>query len=263
MRLIKTALMLLMLAGPTAFAEDHVWEPQDEQWSFSNPVFGKFDRAQLQRGFQVYKEVCAACHSLKQVAIRDLTGIGLTADEVKAVAKGYTMTDIDPDTGETVDRPGLPTDYFPKPYANEEAAKAANNGAAPPDLSLIVKAREGGAPYVYSILTGYHHTPPKTLPNSEGKPEPFVLTEGQNYNPYFPGMKIAMARQLEDGKLQYADGTKATEKNLAKDVTAFLMWAAEPKLEQRRQMGVSVLIFMALMIGLTYVSYKRVWKDVK
>ncbi len=263
MRLIKTALMSLLIAGSSVVAKDQVWEPVDQQWSFSNPIFGKYDRAQLQRGFQVHKEVCSSCHSLKQVAIRDLTGIGLTVDEVKALAKGYTHPDIDPDTGETIDRPGLPTDYFSSPYANDEAAKAANNGAAPPDLSLVVKAREGGAPYVFSILTGYHHTPPKTLPNSEGKSEPFVLTEGQNYNPYFPGMKIAMARQLEDGKLEYADGTKATEQQLAKDVTAFLMWTAEPKLEQRRQMGISVLIFMSLLIGLTYVSYKRVWKDVK
>ncbi len=265
MRLLKTATLAALIVAGSALAASDARHPHGPAggFSFDNPVVGKFDRAQLQRGFQVYKEVCAACHSLKFVAFRDLTGIGFTPEEVKNIAKGYTMTDISPDTGESIDRPGLPTDYFPSPYANEEAAKAANNGAAPPDLSLIVKAREGGPKYVYSLLTGYHEKPPATVKNSEGEDEKFELTEGQNYNPYFPGMKIAMARQLEDGKLEYADKTKATEHQLAKDVTAFLMWTAEPKLEQRRQTGITVLMFLAVLVGLTYFSYKRVWRGLK
>jgi ubiquinol-cytochrome c reductase cytochrome c1 subunit len=265
MRLIKSALIAAFVMASPAFAAGKVHEPRmpDGGFSFSNPIFGKYDRAQLQRGFQVYKEVCASCHGLKFVAFRDLQGIGFTEEEVKAIAKGYTGTSVNIDTGEVEDRPGLPTDYFPSPYPNEEAAAAANNGAAPPDLSLIVKARAGGAPYVYSLLSGYHEAPPKTVKNAEGKQEKFELSAGQNYNPYFPGFKIAMAQQLEDGKIEYQDGTKATEKQMAADVAAFLAWSAEPKLEQRRQMGVSVLLFLSLLSVLSYLSYKRIWADVK
>jgi ubiquinol-cytochrome c reductase cytochrome c1 subunit len=253
--------MLALLGGSTALASE-AREPRDVIWSFSNPVLGKFDHAQLQRGFQVYKEVCASCHSLKQVAIRDLAEIGFTPEEVKHIAKGYSMTDVNPDTGESVDRPGLPTDYFPSPYANPEAATAANNGAAPPDLSLVVKAREGHAPYIYSILMGYDEKVPLQVANAEGKMEKFELAAGQNFNPWFAGNKIAMAKQLTDGRIDYQDGTKATADQMARDVTAFLMWAAEPKLEERRHMGVNVLLFLGVLIGLTYISYKRIWKDV-
>jgi ubiquinol-cytochrome c reductase cytochrome c1 subunit len=264
MRLIKSALIAaLALAGSSVLASSEGHTLKDVQWSFSNPVFGKYDRAQLQRGFQVYKEVCASCHGLKFVAFRDLEGIGFTKEEVKNIAKGYPGQSTDPDTGSEIERPGLPIDYFPSPYANDEAAASANNGAAPPDLSLVVKARAGGPAYIYSLLTGYHEKAPATVKNSEGKDEKFEISEGQNYNPYFPGMKIAMARQLEDDKIIYQDGTKATEAQLAKDVTAFLMWTAEPKLEARRKMGVSVLMFLGLMTVLTYLSYKRIWKDVK
>jgi ubiquinol-cytochrome c reductase cytochrome c1 subunit len=265
MRLMKSAIVAVLLAASPAFASGEAREPRlpDGGFSFSNPIFGKYDRAQLQRGFQVYKEICASCHGLKFVAFRDLEGIGFTKEEVKAIAKGYTGTNVNLDTGEVEDRPGLPTDYFPSPYQNEEAAAAANNGAAPPDLSLVVKARAGGAPYIYSLLTGYREAPPKTVKNSVGKHEKFKLSAGQNYNPYFPGFKIAMARQLEDGKIEYQDGTKATEKQMAADVAAFLTWAAEPKLEQRRQTGVSVLLFLAMLSVLSYLSYKRIWADVK
>jgi ubiquinol-cytochrome c reductase cytochrome c1 subunit len=263
MRLLTSAVAAgLAFLATTSFAANKPREPLHETWSFSNPLIGKYDHAQLQRGFQVYKEVCAACHSLKQVAIRDLHDIGFTEDEVKHIAKGYTMTDINPDTGESMDRPGLPTDYFPSPYANPEAAKAANNGAAPPDLSLVVKAREEHAAYVYSLLLGYDEKIPAQAPNSEGKMEKFEIAAGQNYNPWFPGSKIAMAKQLEDGKIDYQDGTRATAKQMAKDVTAFLMWAAEPKLEERHRMGVNVMLFLAVLVGLTYFSYKRIWKDI-
>jgi ubiquinol-cytochrome c reductase cytochrome c1 subunit len=264
MRLLTSAVAagLALITSVSGFAAE-ARHPVDVEWSFSNPLFGKYDRAQLQRGFQVYKEVCASCHSLKQVALRDLQGIGFTENEVKAIAKGYTMSDINPDTGEVVDRPGLPTDYFPSPYPNAEAAQAANNGAAPPDLSLMVKAREGHAEYLYSLLLGYDEKPPAQIKNSEGKMEKFEILAGQNYNPWFPGYKIAMGKQLENGKIDYQDGTRATAQQMAKDVTAFLMWTAEPKLEDRRRMGVSVLLFLAVLIGLTFVSYKRIWKDVR
>ena len=215
-------------------------------------VFGTFDRAQLQRGFQVYKEVCSACHSLHRVAFRDLRAIGFSEAEVKAIAKTYEIPTINPDTGEPATRPGLPSDRFTGPFPNDVAARAANNNALPPDLSLIVKAREGGADYVHSLLIGYADPPAK-----------WAVPDGLYYNPYFKALNIAMPPPLSDGQVTYSDGTNASADQMAKDVAAFLTWTAEPKLEVRRRIGVGAVIFLLILTGFAYASYQLVWADIK
>ena len=225
----------------------------------SDGPFGKFDRQQLQRGFQVYKEVCSACHSLHLVAFRDLEAIGFTKPEVKAIAKNWAteVPDVNPDTGEPATRKAIPSDYFPAPYANEVAARAANNNALPPDLSLITKARHGGAPYVHALLTHYKE-PPADLPASLKPPV------GLHYNPVFANLNIAMPPPLvADGQVTYADGTKATIDQMATDVAAFLVWTAEPKLENRHRTGIAVVIFLLIATVLAYLSYRNIWADKK
>ncbi len=222
----------------------------------SNGPFGKFDRQQLQRGFQVYKEVCAACHSLKQVAFRDMSALGYSEAEVKAIAAGFQVPGVDEATGETNTRPGMPTDYFPMPFANDIAARAANNNAIPPDLSLMTKARPNGAAYVYSLLTGYQN-PPATLP------EEFRPSSGLHFNPYFPNLNLAMAPPLNNGQVTYGDGTEATVDQMSKDVAAFLVWTAEPKLEKRHQTGWPVLGFLLFATILCYLAFRNVRATVK
>lgn len=228
----------------------------------SDGPMGKFDRQQLQRGFQVYKEVCAACHSMRLVSFRNLAELGYNEDEVKAIAANWPIQtpSIDPATGEATTRPSLPTDPLPSPHANETAARAANNNALPPDLSLITKARSGGAPYIYSLLTGYQEPPAelaKRFPDSMPGP-------GLNYNPYFANLNIAMANPLgSDDIVSYSDGTKATREQMATDVAAFLVWTAEPTLEKRHQTGWAVLIFLIIATGLGYMAYRNVWAGVK
>jgi ubiquinol-cytochrome c reductase cytochrome c1 subunit len=259
----KTAISILVaLSATAAYAAGDAKHPKEVHFSFSNPFFGKFERAQLQRGFQVYKEVCASCHSLNLVAFRNLAEIGFTENEVKNIAKTYQVDDISSETGEVIQRAALPTDKFPSPYANQEAAKAANNGAAPPDLSLIMKARHDGPAYVHSLNTGYDEKAPSYVINADGEKEKFEIGEGLNYNPYFPGLKIAMAKQIEADKVTYSDGTKASADQISKDVVAFLMWAAEPGLEKRRQTGLTVVGFLSIFSVLSFLSYKRIWKDV-
>jgi ubiquinol-cytochrome c reductase cytochrome c1 subunit len=233
-------------------------EPKEVSYASDGPL-GKFDRQQLQRGFQVYKEVCSACHSLRLVAFRNLEDIGYNEDEVKAIAANWSIgvPDADPNTGEMTTRPGLPADKFPKPFANDIAARAANNNAIPPDLSLITKAREGGAPYIYSLLTGYTN-PPANLPEAN-QPGP-----GLHYNPYFANLNLAMAPPLAaEDQVSYSDGTKASVDQMAKDVSAFLIWTAEPKLEARHQAGWAVLAFLLIATILAYLSYRTIWADVK
>ncbi len=229
-------------------------------FSFDGPV-GKFDRQQLQRGYQVYSEVCAACHSMKLVAFRDLEGIGFSPAEVKAIAKSKDVPSLNPDTGEPATRKGLPSDYLPSPYPNDIAARAANNNALPPDQSLLAKAREGGPHYIYELLTGYQNQPAELL-----KRFPDVKTPtGLHYNPYFPNLNIAMAPPLTaEGQVTYAPGNpKPTVDQMAKDVSAFLMWAAEPKLEQRHRVGWAALIFLIVGTGFAYFAYKGIWADKK
>lgn len=233
---------------------------KEVSFSFAGPL-GKFDERQLQRGFQVYKEVCSACHSLKYVAFRDLEQIGFSKPEVKAIAKNWTIEtpSVDPATGETTTRKPIPSDRFPKPFANDVAARAANNNAIPPDQSLIVKARHHGPEYMYSLLTGYQEQPAALL-----KKYPDVKTgEGLYYNPYFPNLNLAMAPPLTDGQVSYADGTKASVSQMAQDVTAFLTWAAEPKMENRKLAGWASMAYLLIFTGLAYAAYRTIWADKK
>lgn len=226
----------------------------------SDGPFGTWDHAQLQRGYQVYKEVCAACHGLNHVAIRDLGQLTYSEAEVKAEAANWTVPGIDPNTGEASTRPGLPTDYFPSPYANDVAAAAANNNAIPPDLSLITKARPNGSAYVYSLLTGYQGQPAELL---EQFPDAATPT-GLYYNPYFPNLNLAMAPPLAaDDQVTYADGTKATIDQMAQDVSAFLTWTAEPTLVKRKQTGWPVLGFLLFATVLAFLAKKQVWSSLK
>lgn len=233
----------------------------------SNGPFGKFDRQQLQRGLQVYKEVCSACHSLKRVAFRDLTALGYSDGQVKTFAKEFNVPSINADTGEPATRPGGPADHFPLVFANDTAAKAANNNAIPPDLSLMTKAREDGPAYIYSLLTGYRDQ--AGYKNAAGvellKKFPNATTpDGLHFNPYFSTLNFAMPPPLiSDGQVTYADGTKATVDQMAKDIAAFLVWTAEPKLEARHQLGLAVTIFLAIFIVLAIGAYRAVWADVK
>ena len=233
---------------------------KEVDFSFNGPL-GKYDNRQLQRGFQVYKEVCSACHSLKYVAFRDLENIGFTKPEVKAIAKDWALEtpSVDPATGEVTTRKSLPSDRFPKPFANDTAARAANNNAIPPDQSLIIKARHHGPEYIYSLLTGYQDQPATLL-----KKYPDVKTgEGLYYNPYFPNLNLAMAPPLSDGQVSYADGTKSSVDQMAKDVTAFLTWAAEPKMENRKMAGWASMAYLLIFTALAYAAYRTIWADKK
>ena len=254
MKLFKTsaavaalAVALMLGAGP-AMAE--VGKPPARDWSFDG-MFGTFDRGAVQRGFQVYQEVCAACHSLKLVAYRNLSGIGLSEDQIKAIAAEVEVTDGPNDEGEMFQRPARPSDRFVKPFANDNAARAANNGALPPDLSLMVKARKGGADYLQALLTGYKEEPPDGI----------KLSEGMNYNLYFPGNQIAMAPPVADDAVEYADGTKATADQIATDVATFLAWAAEPELEERKRLGIKVLLFLIVLTAMMYALKRQIWSD--
>jgi ubiquinol-cytochrome c reductase cytochrome c1 subunit len=227
----------------------------------SDGVFGKYDKQQLQRGFQVYKEVCAACHSLRFVAFRDLEGIGYKPAQVKAIAQSYdTIPSINPDTGEPATRKGTPADRFPLVFANDVAARAANNNAIPPDLSYITRARHGGGDYVYSLITGYQDQSPEML-----KKYPEIKTpKGLHSNPYFANLNIAMPPPLRsEGQVQYQDGTKPTVDQMAKDVAAFLTWTADPTLETRHQAGFAAVIFLLIASGLAFGAYRNIWRDVK
>lgn len=262
LRLGLPLVLALAIAGP-AFAQTGMGEatpPKDVSFSFEGP-FGTYDRAALQRGFQVYKEICSACHSLNRVSFHALGepgGPGFTDAQVKALAAAYQIPaepnaqgQLFNDKGERLTRPGIVADHFPPPFPNDEAAKIANGGSLPPDLSVIVKARTGGPEYIYSILTGFGQTPPAG----------FKVMESKFYNPYFQGWNISMPPPLADGAVTYSDGTKATVAQEAHDVVTFLTWAADPKMEERKRLGFEVLIFLSVLSGLLYLSYRRVWKD--
>jgi ubiquinol-cytochrome c reductase cytochrome c1 subunit len=257
--LVRTAAALVLGAalggalapGAARAQEEHAQpEPPPQDWTF-NGVFGTFDRSSAQRGLKVYREVCANCHSLDLISFRNLDQLGFSEDEVKAIALEYRVTDGPNDSGDMFERPGLPTDRFPAPYANEKAARAANGGAHPPDLSLIAKAREGGADYLYAYLTGFHEPPAGV-----------TLDPGRYYNEYFPGHIVGMPDIVVDGAVTYDDDTEATAHQIAWDVTNFLMWAAEPAMEDRKQTGIKVVIFLLVFAGLLYVTKRKVWASV-
>ena len=239
-----------LLVAPAAMAAEGHIELKHREWPTSG-MFGSFDRAAVQRGFQVYREVCAACHGLKYVAFRTLDTLGYSEDDIKAIAAEYTVTDGPNDEGEMFERPGQPFDRVPSPYPNEAAAAAANGGKAPPDLSLIAKSRMGGENYLYSLLTGY-----------EEAPEGFEVPDGGYYNAYFPGHVIAMPPPLSDDQVTFADGTGATVSQMSQDVAQFLMWAAEPKLEERKATGLKVILFLVVLTALTFALKRKIWADV-
>jgi ubiquinol-cytochrome c reductase cytochrome c1 subunit len=232
----------------------------------SDGPFGHFDKRQLQRGFQVYSEVCSACHSLSLVSFRDLKQLGYNDAEIKKIASDWKtqVPSVNPDTGEASTRKALPSDHFPSPFANEVAARAANNNALPPDLSLIAKSREGGAAYVYSLLTGFANA--DTYRNEKGQPVPASAKppQGLHFNPYFANLNIAMPPPLtSNGQVSYEDGTKPTVDQMAKDVSAFLVWTAEPNLERRHAAGISVAVFLLIASILAYLAYRQIWYEAK
>jgi len=244
--LAAAAALTFTFAASSVQAAEDVHVPK-ETWSFDG-MLGKFDRQQLQRGFQVYREVCAACHSLHFIAFRNLQALGYSEDQIKVLAAEYTVQDGPDDTGSMFERPGRPTDRLPKPFPNDNAARASNGGALPPDLSLITKARVGGPNYIYYLMMGY--TDP---------PAGVELPVGMSYNLYFPGHQIAMTKQLNDGQVTYADGTANTADQLSRDVAAFLHWASEPKLEVRKATGVRVILFTLFFTILAFFFKKRIW----
>lgn len=225
----------------------------------SDGPFGHFDLQQVQRGYKVYKEVCSACHSLRHVAFRDLEQLGYTEAQVKAEAATWMVPGIDPVTGEDTMRAALPTDYFPKPYPNDVAARAANNNAIPPDLSLMAKARHNGDAYVYSLLTGYQEQPAELL---EEFPEA-KTPDGLHYNPYFPNLNLAMAQPLMDGQVDFDDGSPNDLDSMSQDVAAFLVWTAEPTLAKRHATGWPVVLFLLIATVLAYLAYRNVWRNEK
>lgn len=239
-------------ASIQAYAEEETAEPLDQKWSFDGP-FGNYDKEAMQHGFQIYKEVCSACHGIKRIRFRELAALGYNEAEIKAIASQYQIKDGPNDQGEMFERPGRPSDAFPSPYPNDQAARAANNGALPPDLSLVVKARKNGPNYIFSLLTGYGTEIP------EGKEMP----EGMHYNPWFPGGQIAMTPPLSDGLVTYNNGTQPSVDRMARDVVNFLTWASEPELERRKESGWQTLIYLIVFAGLMYIVMKRTWRDVK
>jgi len=258
---MKKLFLILLLIPTFAFANSsheesalstNALHPKQMHWNFEG-TFGTLDRASIQRGYQIYKEVCSACHSLNRVAYRNLMDIGFSEDEVKQIASDASVTDGPNDDGEMFDRPGLPSDKFVGPYANEQAARSANGGAYPPDLSLIVKARHDGANYVYSLMTGFAEAP-----------DGFHMNEGKNYNPYFEGRQISMPAPItDDGQVDYKDGTYATKEQMAIDITNFLQWASEPETEHRKKMGVRTMIFLGILFIILLAAKKAVWKKLK
>lgn len=264
MRILALASLFAVVLSTQAYAEGAVSTepkaPEKQSWSWEGP-FGTFDRQQLQRGYQVYKEVCSACHSMHLMSFRNLAQPGgpeFTPAQAKAIAEGIQVPGLD-DKGEPIQRPATLADRFPSPFPNEKAARAANNNALPPDLSVIIKARAHGIDaegpdYVYSLLTGYQDPP-------AGE----TVLEGLNYNPYFPGHQIGMPSPLaSDGQVTWPDGNPpATKQQMAKDVVAFLTWVSDPNMEARKTLGVKVVIFLVFLSIVLYLAYKRQWKDVE
>lgn len=262
-RNLISSIAVAVIALGYASANTDAKHPKDINFSFKG-AFGTFKRAELQRGFEVYKNVCAACHGLDHLRFGNLQGkgkdikdirksnLGLTKDEVTALAAEYKVPDLNAD-GEPIERKATAVDKFPKPYPNQKAARAANNGAYPPDLSMVVKARKDGADYLYSLLTGY-----------EKAPEGVEVGEGRHYNPYFAGGQISMAQPLHtEGQVTYSDGTKATVDQMAHDVTAFLAWASEPESDDRKQLGIKIMFYLLIMSIVMYLSKRRIWGEVK
>jgi ubiquinol-cytochrome c reductase cytochrome c1 subunit len=252
MRIVALALLGIIALSAPALAQEEAMPPLPHQkWSFDGP-FGTFDRAALQRGFQVYSEVCSNCHSLKLLSYRDLAALGYNEDQVKSIAAQKEVTDGPNDQGDMFQRPARPSDHFVPPFPNDQANRAAHNGALPPDLSLMFKAREGGADYMYDLVALGYTAPPAGM----------KIPDTMQYDTYFPGHQIAMPPPLSDDIVTYGDGTKATTQQEAHDVVTFLAWAAEPSMEDRKRTGVKVLIFLAAMTGVLYLAKRKIWAAV-
>tara|TARA_B100000676_G_scaffold311590_1_gene382029 strand:- start:6549 stop:7334 length:786 start_codon:yes stop_codon:yes gene_type:complete len=244
-------LTLFILGGSKidpAYGADDSIKLEKQNWSF-NGIFGTFDRGALRRGYQIYSEVCASCHSLEYLSYRNLEEIGFTAEEVKEIAAEYEVQDGPDDEGEMYLRPARHSDKFVSPYANEKAARAANNGAYPPDLSLMAKARKNGPDYIYGLLTRYR----------DEAPDGTDIADGMNYNEVYPGYQIAMVAPLEDETVEYADGTKATLQQHAKDITTFLTWTASPEMEERKSLGIKVILFLVVWTAMLIALKKKIW----
>jgi len=243
---LAAGMALFGLASGARAQQEAPTSPHQE-WSFDG-VFGTYDRAAMQRGFQVYKEVCSTCHPVKHLHFLDLEDIGYSADQVKGIAAQYQVTDGPNDEGQMFQRPARPSDPIPGPFPNDQAARAANNGALPPDLSLITKAREGGPDYVFAILTGFKEAPAG-----------FKVGEGMYFNEYFTGHQIKMPPPLSPDQVKFADGTPATVPQMTHDVVTFLSWAAEPNLDDRHRMGLKVILFLLVATGLFYAAKRKIW----
>lgn len=253
MTLMKQILLTCVFAVLSfgAHASDGGAELPHNNWSSDGPL-GTYDKGSMQRGLHVYRNVCASCHGLKRVNFRNLVDLGYTQAQIKTIAAEYTVEDGPNDEGEMFDRPGRPSDNFASPFANKQAAKYANNGAFPPDLSLITKARAGGADYIFGLMTGYDHAP-------EGSD----LSDTQHWNKYMSGNVIAMAPPLSDGQVAYEDGSPETVDQYARDVAHFLTWAAEPEMEQRKRMGIKVVLYLLIFTGVMYAVKRKIWANVK
>ena len=252
-KLAKLLTIILLIYFPTSINSAEQIDPIKVNWSFKE-LTGKFDRASLQRGFQVYKEVCSSCHSMEYLSYRNLGEPGgpeFSLEEVKAIAASVEIDDGPDNQGEMFTRPGKPSDKFKSPYPNIEASTVANGGAYPPDMSVLVKARPGGADYMYSVLMGY-----------EEPPAGMKLDDGVYYNKYMIGQKIKMSSPLLEGIVEYSDGTEATVDQMAKDVTTFLAWAAEPELEVRKNLGIKVILFFLILGTVVYLAKNRLWREV-
>jgi ubiquinol-cytochrome c reductase cytochrome c1 subunit len=250
---LVAALPLLGGIVASAQAAEGAPTPPAQRWSFDG-VFGTYDRAALQRGFQVYKEVCAACHPVKHLFFRNLTQLGYTEDQVKGIAAEWPqqVTDGPDDNGQMFQRPARPSDPIPGSFANDQAARAANNGALPPDLSLVTKARVGGPDYVHGVLIGYKDAPPDVKMNAN-----------MHYNEFFPGHQIAMPPPLNADQVKFADGAPSTVNQMALDVTNFLSWAAEPTLEDRHRTGFKVILFLVVGTGVFYAAKRKIWSRIR
>lgn len=250
MRIILAALIIGVLPCGAALAGSDAPIPQSQDWKFSGP-FGGYDKASMQRGYKVYREVCATCHSMKRVYFRNLKDLGYSEEEIKAIAAEYSVEDGPNDEGEMFDRAGLPSDAFPSPYSNDKAAAYANGGTMPPDLSLITKARANGANYVHVLINGYQEPPVDA-----------DIVQGKYWNKYFPGHNISMAPPLSDEQVSYEDGVPETVEQYAKDVVHFLVYASDPHMEERKSTGLRVIIFLSLFALIMYGVKKKKWKDV-
>ena len=250
MRIFLSFLILFLFSTNLWSSENSHKEMPKHKWSF-NGISGTFDKAALKRGYQVYREVCSGCHSLKLLYYRDLLDIGFSEAQIKSIASEYTVIDGPNDEGEMFERPARPADYFVSPFSNEQEARISNNGSYPPDLSVITKAKKHGPDYIFNLLLGY------TEP-----PVDFELGEGMYYNIWKEGHRLAMAQPLDEGYVDYDDGTENTLPQLAEDITTFLVWSAEPELEERKKLGIKVILFFIILGFIVYLAKKRLWREV-